>query len=516
MRSKLLSIFLLITVFLVCNLNVVMASASDANRYIVLVLETSEGSEFTVDGRVVYDAKSPIEYTKQAAKAFVNQALFDGSYNKIAVVSYNSGAQCISTFTNDKNSLCSSIDYLYAKDKHNVDIGSGLRIADTLLNSVNGEKHVVLLTTGMSFRSGGYSYSGKYDETVVGSIWNIPDTGIHLYAHANEVHRIADIIKETATIHTVGVFQTMSQAPETVRPIAAFFRLFASDLASDTFKHYAVENINDLTAVFKNVANEIQNPSVAYSFDISPKSGKANINQQQWTGDVFTFTAVTSQNVNEISICGDKPDDTLWHEISYDYLKENYGLDYVDNYDGTRTWTCQFGIHETGERAFMLKINGHETDFVTHATLYENNGSFSPTPQQNAVKVMVNGEYVNFDVLPQIINNRTMIPLRAVVEAFGAEVTWYNDSRSIRIRGKYPNSDYLHYWMNLSIGSDTLSYCQFNSDYTESLSDGMYITLDSPPVIVDNRTLVPIRAIAELIRYKVDWDNDTRTVIITE
>jgi len=517
-------IFVLITlaIMLLCN-TAVYAEYSGDSRHIVLVLETSEGSEFTFDGELAYTASSPINYTKQAAKKFVNNILLNDSNTKIAIVSYNSDAENVTTFTNNINILYSAIDRLYSKSKNKISITAGLQIADNLLNEVNGKKDVVLLTTGMSYGCGNYSYSGKYDNSVAGSTWHMSDTNVHIYAYANESHKIADKIKKSATIYTVGVFQTMNNAPETVKPIATFFRLFTKDLASNAKNFYSIENIDNLSSAFENVANEIQNPSVAYSFDVknisnpsTPKEGKANINKEQWTGDVFEFTAITSQNVNEISICGDKPDETLWHEISYSFLKDNYGLSHVDNYDGTRTWKCQFGIHEIGYRSFLLRINGHDTDFVTHATLYENNGSFSPTPQQGNISVVVNGEYVNFDVQPQIINGRTMIPLRAVAESFGAEVDWYEESQSIRIRGKYPKSDYLHYWLELEVGRDLVSWVQFNSDYTERLSDGNHIYLDSPPVVVNGRTLVPIRAIAELLWLKVEWNDATKTVYIYE
>jgi len=289
------------------------------------------------------------------------------------------------------------------------------------------------------------------------------------------------------------------------------------DLASSTSHFYPVENPDDLNNIFENVANEIQNPSTAYFFDVNnisnpstPKEGKANINKEQWTGDVFEFTAITSQNVNEISICGDKPDNTLWHEIPYLYLKENYGLSCVDNYDGTRTWTCQFGIHEIGYRSFLLKINGHETDFITYATLYENNGSFSPTPQQGNISVVVNGEYVNFDVQPQIINGRTMIPVRAVAEAFNADVIWDGENQTVTIEGRHTYTNY-DIRVSMKIGNNVLQQAWYG--FTK-LEIEKQVTLDSPPIIVDGRTLVPIRAIAETFGYNVMWKDDTRTVVI--
>ena len=43
---------------------------------------------------------------------------------------------------------------------------------------------------------------------------------------------------------------------------------------------------------------------------------------------------------------------------------------------------------------------------------------------------------------------------------------------------------------------------------------GRGISLDVPPQIVDNRTLVPLRAISELFTARVEWDEYTRTVYI--
>ena len=56
------------------------------------------------------------------------------------------------------------------------------------------------------------------------------------------------------------------------------------------------------------------------------------------------------------------------------------------------------------------------------------------------------------------------------------------------------------------------------TEYDESvikiLVDGERVIPDSDPVIVNDRTLCPIRAVAEKLGYKVDWDGTTRTVTI--
>ncbi|RJQ32056.1 MAG: copper amine oxidase N-terminal domain-containing protein [Peptococcaceae bacterium] len=52
----------------------------------------------------------------------------------------------------------------------------------------------------------------------------------------------------------------------------------------------------------------------------------------------------------------------------------------------------------------------------------------------NGVRLFINGREVHPDVPPQIVNDRTMVPLRFVAETFGAEVGWDNSTRSVDIK----------------------------------------------------------------------------------
>ncbi len=40
------------------------------------------------------------------------------------------------------------------------------------------------------------------------------------------------------------------------------------------------------------------------------------------------------------------------------------------------------------------------------------------------------------------------------------------------------------------------------------------VTLDAPPRIIDGRTLIPVRALAEALGFTVSWDANSRTVSI--
>lgn len=126
----------------------------------------------------------------------------------------------------------------------------------------------------------------------------------------------------------------------------------------------------------------------------------------------------------------------------------------------------------------------------------------------DAIQVQLNGEFIDFTdengqrVEPQIINNRTMVPMRKIFEAFGANVEWINETRSIKA-----TTDALE--IGLQIGNDKATLKNSSGDETE-------ITLDSVPTVVNGRTLVPVRFIAESLDKKVDWDNENRTVVVID
>lgn len=116
------------------------------------------------------------------------------------------------------------------------------------------------------------------------------------------------------------------------------------------------------------------------------------------------------------------------------------------------------------------------------------------------IQVIYNGQRVAFGTYgtdPQIINSRTMVPLRSIFEAMGAIVDWDSASRTVTaVRGTTT--------ISLTIGSSSLNV------------NGRSVKLDSPAIIVDSRTMVPVRAIAESFGADVDWIASARTVVITE
>lgn len=123
------------------------------------------------------------------------------------------------------------------------------------------------------------------------------------------------------------------------------------------------------------------------------------------------------------------------------------------------------------------------------------------TARCDGITVTLDGNTLSFDVPPQIIDGRTLVPMRAIFEAIGTSVEWDGDTQTVTAY----NSD--QSIIELKIGS-------YNIKKTVKYTETENITLDVPPQIIDGRTLVPVRAVAESLDAKVEWDGNTQTVII--
>jgi len=118
------------------------------------------------------------------------------------------------------------------------------------------------------------------------------------------------------------------------------------------------------------------------------------------------------------------------------------------------------------------------------------------------ITVTINGAVITFDVPPQIIEDRTMVPMRRVFEVLGANVEWNEELRmAIATYGTVV--------IAMPIDADSFTVTDVLKNETQS------IALDVPAQIVNGRTLIPLRAVSEALGKTVEWVGTTRTVIIT-
>lgn len=103
-----------------------------------------------------------------------------------------------------------------------------------------------------------------------------------------------------------------------------------------------------------------------------------------------------------------------------------------------------------------------------------------------------------------MIGDRNFVPVRFVLEQFKYAVSWYEDDQTIIFAG--PGNENNIFLMQ--IGNEKLIK-QLNGEITT-------YTMDVTPFLneEENRSYVPVRALAEAMGYIVDWDDATQTIII--
>ncbi|MEE0944175.1 MAG: peptidylprolyl isomerase [Clostridia bacterium] len=134
-----------------------------------------------------------------------------------------------------------------------------------------------------------------------------------------------------------------------------------------------------------------------------------------------------------------------------------------------------------------------------------------PIYAQSEIKVTVNGELVVSDVPAKTfsvydeegnyVGDRVMLPLRAVAEKLNADVYWDGETSGIVL---YKKNRLCVMWLDM----DT-AFC------LDGLSLEKAYQMDIMPTAVESRTLVPVRAVGEILGANVEWIRDTRTVEIT-
>ena len=116
------------------------------------------------------------------------------------------------------------------------------------------------------------------------------------------------------------------------------------------------------------------------------------------------------------------------------------------------------------------------------------------------VTVTLNGEALGFDTEPIIEEGRVLVPMRAIFEALGFTVEWEGDASSA-----------------LALRSDRAIITAVDKARLLILTDELKaVDTDVPTRLVDGTTLVPVRAVSEGAGCSVDWDGETKTVIINE
>ena len=115
------------------------------------------------------------------------------------------------------------------------------------------------------------------------------------------------------------------------------------------------------------------------------------------------------------------------------------------------------------------------------------------------IVMVVDGNVVKTPEMPPIIlNGRTLVPAREFFEQLGAVVTWEQEGKRVIV-------EYEGERIVMSINSRTV----FSGNNSLTISKD-----DPPPKIINDKTMIPVRFVAEAFGFSVTWENETRTVNI--
>ncbi|MCF2944922.1 copper amine oxidase N-terminal domain-containing protein [Paenibacillus tarimensis] len=114
----------------------------------------------------------------------------------------------------------------------------------------------------------------------------------------------------------------------------------------------------------------------------------------------------------------------------------------------------------------------------------------------DSIKVYIDGELQQFAQPPMLVSGSTMVPMRAIFERLGAEVTYTAASKTVKA-SKGATS------ISLKLGSK------------QAVVNGQTVKLGAAARSVNGHTLVPLRFISEALGAVVEWDKNAMTVTIT-
>lgn len=136
---------------------------------------------------------------------------------------------------------------------------------------------------------------------------------------------------------------------------------------------------------------------------------------------------------------------------------------------------------------YTLTLNGEKTTFTA-------NELYSST--NDIIRVKINGVILDTETPPIIVNNYTMLPLREIVNALGAEVNWNENTKTAYI----------------AKDNTTVS---FTINSSEMFINEKSVPISTPAQIIESKTYIPLRSLSTALNCQIDWDSANKIVSIT-
>jgi len=293
------------------------------------------------------------------------------------------------------------------------------------------------------------------------------------------------------------------------------------------------ENVYALDSQLQKIWRLDKDLNVLDSFPLDPQYGNASglfVNQflylSTYSGNVIAMDKKTGKTTRSYSF-KELPDNVDWQHfvIVQDYIifsdRNNHTLQVFSLQNetlyrlfgwmgGPKTWTSKEkiqidigfepgkflfpeGLVQKEDWLYVADSGNHRVQKIPLSVLLKHDTLI--TLQIGQKTAYLNQKKITLEEAPFIRSNRTYVPLRFVAEAFQIDVDWLPAEQKITLK---ENSTLVELWINRS----TIRI------------NGRDQKIDAVPVLVKNRTFVPIRFVAEALEAYVVWESKTQTVII--
>lgn len=139
---------------------------------------------------------------------------------------------------------------------------------------------------------------------------------------------------------------------------------------------------------------------------------------------------------------------------------------------------------------YTINVNGNgKVDTMNSSKVI----NYSPKP----IHISIDGELITLEQAPVIINGRTLVPIRKLMESLDANVKWFPENQEINIIKKDQN-------IQLFVGSNNANI------------NGQKREIDAPAQIINGHTMIPLRFIGQALGKSIEWDKEAGTIFLTE
>ena len=169
------------------------------------------------------------------------------------------------------------------------------------------------------------------------------------------------------------------------------------------------------------------------------------------------------------------------------------------------TWCGANSLWSSGTFGFRVRTSTYQNTLTNVNTVAFDNLVVSTYGEEKTEVKMTIGESVgyingvahNLDAAPIIRESRTMLPVRFVAEAFGAQIGWDGATSTATVKTDDTT-------IEITIGATTAKV------------NGVEVALDAPAFIENSRTYMPVRFVAENLGATVAWNGATSTATLTK